>query len=242
MAAVDELKTKIEDILSSHGFEIHPFLTGWYNELVSAKFQLDHPPDTLAFIIISQPRMFENAFLPFLRGSVSSSGDVGLSELQDPVDQCMLHYFSRLETLAPVVETLHDFQLSPSRRPKILVQTAGHVSGAVTFYKPGDYSQLAEKKYFPVCHHPVWGGWFALRGVVIFPNLQTELARPHHGRPLTESQAVQLVSLYNEDWRNWTWRDVGREAPALEKYSDLQRKYFATPPAQRWEILRDFIS
>ena len=240
-AVVGELKTKIEDILASHGFEIQPFLIGWYNELVSDKFHLDHPPDTLAFIIISQPRMFEAAFLPFLRSSVS--GDVDLSSLQDPVDQCMLHYFSRLETLAPAVVTLHDFQLSPSRRPKILVQTAGHVSGAVTFYKPGDYSShLAGKKYFPVCHHPVWGGWFALRGVVIFPHLQTDLARPPHRPPLTESQAVQLLTLYNDNWRDWTWRDVGRDTEHQEKYSELQQKYFATPPAQRWEILGDFTS
>ena len=235
MAAVGELKTKIEDILASHGFEIHPFLIGWYNELVSDKFHLDHPPDTLAFIIISQPRMFEKAFLPFLR-------DVDMSGLQDPVDQCMLHYFSRLESLAPAMVSLHDFQLSPSRRPKILVQTAGHVSGAVTFYKPGDFKQLSEKKYFPVCHHPVWGGWFALRGVVIFPHLQTELARPQHSPPLTESQAVQLLTLYNEDWRDWAWRDVGRDSGAQEKYSELQRKYFQTPPARRWEILGDFKS
>jgi hypothetical protein len=32
-----------------------------------------------------------------------------------------------------VVHCLHDFQLEPNRRPKILVQTAGHVSGAVRY-------------------------------------------------------------------------------------------------------------
>ena len=233
MAAVTELKTKIGDILSSYGFEVEPFLTGWYNELVSEKFQLDHPPDTLAFIIISQPAMFEKAFLPFL------SGGVGVG-LQDPVDLSMLHYFSRLQCLAPSVETLHDFQLSPSRRPRVLVQTAGHVSGAVTFYRAEQYSQLADKKYFPVCHHPVWGGWFALRAVVIFPQLQTELARPSHPPRLSEAEAVQLLTLYNESWRDWRWRDVGRGRHS-GTYSDLQRKYFETPPAKRWEIIEEFI-
>ena len=58
-------------------------------------------------------------------------------ELRDPIDECMLHYFSLLAPrLNTDVVTLHDFQLSPARRPKILVQTAGHVSGAATFYQP----------------------------------------------------------------------------------------------------------
>ena len=230
---VTDLKTKIGDILFPHGFEAEPFLTGWYNELVSSKFQLDYPPDTLAFIIISQPSMFEKAFLPFLGGCV----EVGV---QDPVDQSMLHYFSHLHALAPSVTTLHDFQLSPSRRPRILVQTAGHVAGAVTFYQAGDYQQLADKKYFPVCHHPTWGGWFALRGVVIFPNIQTDLTRPRRPPSLTEAEAVQLITLYNESWRDWSWRDIGRDQHA-ERYSDLQRKYFDTPPARRWEIVKELI-
>lgn len=34
---------------------------------------------------------------------------------------------------------LHDFEMRPgSRRPKVLVQTAGHVSGAVYFYQKQD--------------------------------------------------------------------------------------------------------
>ena len=27
-----------------------------------------------------------------------------------------------------------------------------------------NYPELKDKKFYPVCHHPVWGGWFALRG------------------------------------------------------------------------------
>ena len=58
-------------------------------------------------------------------------------EIRDPIDECMLHFFSLLAPrLKTDVVTLHDFQLSPARRPKILVQTAGHVSGAATFYQP----------------------------------------------------------------------------------------------------------
>ena len=132
---VENLQSEIETVLCPHGFEVRPFLTGWYNQLVSTKFHLDYPEDTLAFVIISQPSMFEKAFLPFLASHYKSG--TSSPELRDPIDECMLHYFSLLAPrLDPAPVTLHDFQLSPARRPKILVQTAGHVSGAATFYQP----------------------------------------------------------------------------------------------------------
>ena len=127
---VSELQNKVENIMCPGGFEVHPFLVGWYNEVVAPKFHLDFPDSTLAFILISQPRMFEQSFLPFLSSQYTSGC------LQDPIDQCMLHCFSKLKNISSSVVTLHDFQLSPARRPKILVQSAGHVAGAVRFYKP----------------------------------------------------------------------------------------------------------
>ena len=36
------------------------------------------------------------------------------------------------------VETIHDFEMTPMRRPKVLVQTAGHVSGAAYYYQRKD--------------------------------------------------------------------------------------------------------
>ena len=69
---VGKLQTEIESALCPHGFEVRPFLTGWYNQLVSDKFHLDYPEDTLAFVIISQPSMFEKAFLPFLSSHYKS--------------------------------------------------------------------------------------------------------------------------------------------------------------------------
>ena len=58
---------------------------------------------------------------------------------RDPLDECMINSFSQITSqlvnrFGPV-ETLHDFELAPNRRPKILVQSAGHVSGAVRFYR-----------------------------------------------------------------------------------------------------------
>ena len=236
---VEKLQSQLEQILCPYGFELHPFLVGWYNDQVTPKFHLDHPPHTLAFTVISQPAMFEKAFLPFL-SSQSRSG------LHDPIDECMLHYFSKLHDKFPSISTLHDFQLSPSRRPKVLVQTAGHVSGAVRFYQPQDYPQLGSKKHYPVCHHPVWGGWFALRGVVIFTELTADLNRVEPVSMLSENQAVDMIKLYNECWQDWRWRDVGREVGGEAvgeegKYSELQIKYFETLPAERFKMIDSFL-
>eukprot|EP00092_Neocalanus_flemingeri_P019413 GFUD01021027.1.p1 GENE.GFUD01021027.1~~GFUD01021027.1.p1 ORF type:complete len:244 (+),score=75.15 GFUD01021027.1:40-771(+) len=232
---VKHLQSQIEQILCPHGFEVHPFLVGWYNDQVSPKFHMDLPPATLAFTVISQPAMFEKALLPFL-SSQSRSG------LHDPIDECMLHYFSKLHDKFPSISTLHDFQLSPSRRPKVLVQTAGHVAGAVRFYKPQDYPQLGDKKHYPVCHHPVWGGWFALRGVVIFTELRADMERVEPPSVLSDDQAVDLIKLYNDCWQDWRWRDVGREKEGeKERYSEQQIKYFETLPAERFKMIDSLV-
>jgi cyanocobalamin reductase (cyanide-eliminating) / alkylcobalamin dealkylase len=36
------------------------------------------------------------------------------------------------------IECIHDFELHHSRRPKVLVQTAGHVAGAAYYYQRKD--------------------------------------------------------------------------------------------------------
>jgi len=234
ISAVKKIQDDLEVMLKPHGFEVHPFLVGWYNNQVSPKFIIDSSPSTLAFIVVSQPKMFENAFLPFLRTHARTG-------LHDPIDECMLHYFSKVQEKFPSVTTLHDFQLTQTRRPKILVQTAGHVSGAVRFYRPQEYPDLVHKTYYPVCHHPVWGGWFALRGVIIFNDVAAQLEYVEPESFLSEEQAVEMIKLYNECWQDWRWRDVGRRDNFSEKYSDLQIKYFETKPAERNKIIENLL-
>ena len=55
------------------------------------------------------------------------------------------------------VECIHDFELHHSRRPKVLVQTAGHVAGAAYYYQRCDISddpwpstQVLQLSYFVV--------------------------------------------------------------------------------------------
>ena len=227
---VSGLQGELSSLLGPRGLELHPFLVGWYNQQVGDKFHLLHPADTLAFVVISQPCMFEQAFLPFLACSK-------LDSIHDPIDQCMLEQFSLVTSLHPDTESLHDFQLGPTRRPRVLVQTAGHVAGAARFYQPQDMEQLDTegRKLFPVSHHPVWGGWFALRGVIVFRGVRAELGRREPKDELTAEQAAELVKRYNGNWQDWRWRDVGREAGA--KYSDVQINYFETPPAERRPVI-----
>lgn len=230
--SVDEIKEKLADFFTPFGMEVHPFLLGWYNQQVSEKFLLPHSENTLGFVVISQPSMFEKSFLPFLERDCDQ-----ITESQDPLDTCMIQLFQKAKSCFDDQEivSLHDFQLHANRRPKILVQTAGHVSGAVRFYqqknKPKD-----GKKLFPVCMHPEFGGWFALRGVLIF----SEVVAPHLEKTeppnlLSDDEVENLLDLYNHHWQDWRWRDCVKPK---ETYSSIQMKYFETKPAERSELIQ----
>jgi len=222
------VNTVMERMLSPLGFEVHPFLIDWYNEQVkSNKFKLDYAPGTLAFVVISQPSMFEKAFVPFLRTCWDSHN------IQDPIDQCMKHCFGTVrEALSDdEVAILHDFDIHPNRRPKVIVQTAGHVAGAVRFYKV----EQQNNNWYPVCHHPRWGGWFAIRGVFIFPSLsEPQLPRKEPATVLSDAESRLLLELYNGNWKDGKWREIGNPE---QRYSDNQIAYFNTPVPERHTLI-----
>ena len=58
---------------------------GWYNKLVGQTYHLQYPDDTLAYIVISTPSMFDKAFKPFVRRTKCN---------EDPVDKCVAYHFS----------------------------------------------------------------------------------------------------------------------------------------------------
>uniref|UniRef100_A0A0X3PK79 Cyanocobalamin reductase (cyanide-eliminating) n=1 Tax=Schistocephalus solidus TaxID=70667 RepID=A0A0X3PK79_SCHSO len=71
---VDAIVDAFNSLLKPHGFQVHPFLVGWYNELCSPRLQLSGcPSDQLALCIISTPDMFERNFLPHIFESLSSA-------------------------------------------------------------------------------------------------------------------------------------------------------------------------
>ena len=84
-----------------------------------------------------------------------------------------------------------------------------------------------------VCLHPKYGGWFALRSVLIFKDLKySSLPRC---RPIDllngdESLIIEVLKRFNYSWQDGTYRDI---IPVVETYSPLQQSYFLTMPKDR---------
>ena len=89
----DRLVRFMDSIMSPCGFESYPLQIQWYNEKVTSHFQFGQlDPETLAFVILSVPSMFENSFLPFL----SQQADCLREEGGDLLDDCMRNKFKVL--------------------------------------------------------------------------------------------------------------------------------------------------
>ncbi|XP_066454070.1 cyanocobalamin reductase / alkylcobalamin dealkylase isoform X1 [Eleutherodactylus coqui] len=225
---------KLRGALEPRGFEVHPFQVGWYNGVLEPVFHLTYPPDTLAFVVLSAPSMFEKSFKPFL-------AQHELQSLRDPIDQCVAHHMTLAKERFPLhnIEVLYDYELHPNRRPKALMQTAAHVSGAAYYYMRKDVEPdpWGKRKMYGVCIHPRFGGWFAIRAVLVFADVRAaglEQTLPIDCVPGREER-IRLLENFNYNWRDGKYRDA---LPAEEKYSTEQTLYFATPPAERLKLLK----
>ncbi|XP_060081184.1 cyanocobalamin reductase / alkylcobalamin dealkylase-like [Ylistrum balloti] len=230
-AVVSAVRSNLVDV----GFEVHPFKIGWYNEYVDKPYVLPYDPDTLAVLVISTPRMFEEAFKPFVCRQHCEG-------IKDPIDECVAHHFKLVKENFPAIEieAIHDFELDLNRRPKILVQTAGHVAGAVFYYQrkdvvPDHWSE--NQKIYGVSVHPKYGGWFAFRGVLIFKTITCpELVKTAPPDVITDrNKRIELLEKYNMHWEDWSFRDI---IPVTDKYSEEQKVYFATKPGERQVIVQ----
>ncbi|XP_048457713.1 cyanocobalamin reductase / alkylcobalamin dealkylase isoform X3 [Rhincodon typus] len=215
--------------------EIHQRLSEWLGPLGFQCAPFKYQDDTLAFVILSTPQMFEKAFKPYI-------ADKLLATVRDPIDECVVHYFTLLKKNFSDhrIEAIHDFEMFPNRKPKILAQTAAHVAAAAYYYQMKDVQQnpWGEKvrKMYGVCIHPRYGGWFAIRGVLIFPDVQDQALEQK--LPVdcvsTNEKKIQLLEKFNFHWQDWTYRDI---IDVEERYSEEQKQYFATPPAERFKLL-----
>lgn len=235
---------KLRGEAEGKGLEVYPFKIGWYNARVKEPFVFPLHADTLAAIIVSSPSMFEKLFLPFLseRRCAHTAGKV------DPLDTAIREEMERLagSCLGPdagctETQVIQDSDLWPSRRPKVLVQTAGHVAGAAYYYQRSDVEPQPwdrESRIYGVSVHPKYGGWFALRGVLIFHGLLVPgLA---HRDPVdcvrSRERRIELLEKFNFSWQDWGYRDV-TDGQVMERYSDLQRTYFSTEPRDRFSLI-----
>ena len=171
---VTSLNIDFNKFFGTLGMECRPLKIGWYNDLVADAYNLPYEYDILAFLVMSQPSMFEKSFLPYML--VKYEEDNTLSQVTDPIDESVKHAFSNFEINFSKInfDFLFDYDVTPSKLPKILVQTAGHVSGATRYYQRIDLpinTWDPDKKIYGVCLHPYYGGWFAFRGVAILKDV-----------------------------------------------------------------------
>ena len=234
-----QLRTSVED----KGLEVSPFKVSRYNARVEAAFRFRLHADTLAVLVVSTPSMFEKLFLPSVMGDEKSmEGSV------DPLDRCIRAEMDTLTGLFPQyrVEFIQDSQLTPTRRPVVLVQTAGHVSGAAYYYQRADVAApqpwSENTRIYGVSVHPRYGGWFALRGVLIFHGLLAPglvQRAPIDCVPSREGR-VELLEKFNTCWQDYSYREVMESGTIVERYSDRQRTYFSTVPRNRFELIQQW--
>lgn len=212
---------------------------GWYNDEVDKVYELKYPYDTLALCVISAPDMFDKGFKSFVK-SCEFTGSL------DPLDEFISSKIKKLHTVISdkQIDIMFDYEVLPNRRPKVLVQTAGHVSGAAFYYRkesvknqPSSWGENA--KIYGVSIHENYGGWFAFRGVVIVKDvLAPDLKKTPPVDVLSEDEKkIEVLEKYNYHWKDWSYRDV---APVSMKYSDEQKLYFETPPSERRKLLEKF--
>ena len=241
--ATEEALSALRSRCEGTGVSCHPFQLGWYHDRVESPFHLPYSQETLAVLLVSKPSMFEDLFLPFLASPHYMPGKL------DPLDQCFKHLFSELKALFPPdqVETVHDFELTPGRRrPRVLVQTAGHVAGVARYYQRQDVTPdpwSPQERVYGVSVHPSYGGWFALRGVLLFKQLSAAALRfvePEDCVP-TQEMRRELLDRFNRNWRDWSYRDVV-VGGVKETYSEEQKLYFSTDPSERAPLLHQLLN
>lgn len=245
---IQYLRATLESAFEPIGLEVHPFLVGWYNEKVSPKFQYELPKDTLAFVVISGPQMFEKCIIPYVKARFEECPDFQSDDLMnDSVKHACTIVASDLKFEGLETEVVYDFDLLPSRRPKVLVQTAAHVAGAVQYlHKDKLPTDILEDRFTKksnlngVAIHPKHGGWYAIRGVMFFKNVQLAedcVRRPEPVELFSDpNQIARVIELFAYEWQTNEWRD-SHQGPGL-KYSSDFITYLSMEPSNRWEFVK----
>ncbi|KAK0394652.1 hypothetical protein QR680_000858 [Steinernema hermaphroditum] len=249
MSIEDVLKSLRQSLPEGDGFECHPFRIGSYNNAVSSHFQLTYPADTMAVLVLNSPRMFDISFRRWLVSKAEGGDHNDVAErVPNPIQE-FIH--SRLDAakealsyvspFTSAVDVIHDYEMTPNRRPKILMCTCGHIAGAAYHYKPEqDLTEPPPQKMIGLSLHPRYGGNFAFRAVIILPDLPLppDFKEPAPLKVLdTDTAVLKALDLFNNHWRDGRFRDAGEPE---ERYSKQQKDYFARPPAERWEVISDW--
>ena len=110
-----------------------------------------------------------------------------------------------------------------------------HVSFMIIFSAP---LFLPLQKILGVSIHPKYGGWFALRGVLILKGVEDpdmERKQPPDVLP-DDATKIEVLNRFNDHWQDWSFRDV---IPVQDKYSNDQKLYFETKPGERKALINN---
>lgn len=96
------------------------------------------------------------------------------------------------------------------------------------------------QKFIGLSLHPVFGGHFAFRSVLIFPNVRIpEFREATPQMIITDNEEIRTaLEKFNYSWKDSGFRDFG--APK-RRYSTTQMEFFGRPVAERWAVLRPWI-
>uniref|UniRef100_A0A1I7ZMF4 Cyanocobalamin reductase (cyanide-eliminating) n=1 Tax=Steinernema glaseri TaxID=37863 RepID=A0A1I7ZMF4_9BILA len=245
----DVLRCLRQSLREDDGFECYPFKVGSYNNKVSSHFQLDYAPNTMAVLVLNGPTMFDISFRRWLVSKAEGGDHKDVAErVPNPIQE-FIHTrldaakkaLSYVSPFTNAVDIIHDYEMTPSRRPKILMCTCGHIAGAAYHYKPEeDLSEPPAQKMIGLSLHPRFGGNFAFRAVIILPDLslpETFVEPPAPKILDSDAEVLKALDLFNNHWRDGRFRDAGEPE---ERYSKQQKDYFGRPPAERWEVISDW--
>lgn len=233
---IQDLVVESNKYLKKLGLFLKPFVLSQYNDAVSKEYQLSigkaplHK-NTVCLIVASNAKFCGKIMQKF---SENIPSDLEREFIENPV-HCITKYYLKHFVIAKLyekfgsdIEILHDFDMI-NNRPRILVQTAGHVSGMAYFYHPEKF-RFSDLKY-GCSLHPIYGGWFGFRGAIILKNYYCD--------SFNSVEPVDVFGGLHDDVRYFLelfnafdskWRDV---VPSLLRYDQEQIDFFNTPPSQR---------
>uniref|UniRef100_F1L4U8 Cyanocobalamin reductase (cyanide-eliminating) n=1 Tax=Ascaris suum TaxID=6253 RepID=F1L4U8_ASCSU len=224
------------------GFEWYRFKVGSHNAIVQENVRLKFEDDVLGVLVLNTPSFFETTFKEWLRQHCNPGegvDDVKTKVGPHPVETFFNWKFMQIEMhLSPIrVVSICDFEPVRHRLPAVSLPACGHVSGAAYFYHPNH--PVTGEKIYPqgLSLHPKYGGYFAFRGVIIFPDvhLAATFKEPQPLKTLdTDAKVLEALELFNKHWMDNRYRDCG---DPIEKYSALQLKYFNTVSRRRWRLI-----
>eukprot|EP00930_Biecheleria_cincta_P105028 TRINITY_DN9752_c0_g1_i1.p1 TRINITY_DN9752_c0_g1~~TRINITY_DN9752_c0_g1_i1.p1 ORF type:complete len:310 (-),score=60.20 TRINITY_DN9752_c0_g1_i1:60-965(-) len=238
-----------------------PFLVGWYNQIraetADGTQRIEAPESAVAFAILSVPGYLDVVAEHYARerpkdAFVDTATNAILQRLRDLIPA---------ELDAEIINT----DVGP---PYYHVQSIGSVCGGDEHIEAKDLRGKGEdceaweedladrleetrdpkmwgtqpemrRKIFGVNVHPVWGGWYAYRGLVVLrKGLQKSLAKPEPLRFLGDKDARRILAEYNLRHQLCRWRDLSESHPPECRYRPEEFFFFTeTSPEKRRQYL-----